>query len=68
MFAVTIMSGKYYAMETVNCLGDFYVDDEEMLRYQTFIDEGTPVIICDDLDTLREALPEDSIIEVIEKE
>lgn len=53
MFSVTKMSGRFYAMKTVNSLDDFYFDEQELERSQTFINEGTPVVFCEDLEDLE---------------
>ena len=57
MYAVTRMSGRLLAMETVNTLDDLYLDEDEFLRVQTLINEGTPVIFCEDLDDLMTLFP-----------
>lgn len=69
MFSIMFMSGRFLAMKTVDNLDDFHFDEKELERNQTFIDEGTPVTFCEDLENFTNllnelGLPED--IEIIE--
>ena len=68
MFSVTRMSGKLYAMKTVDSLDDFHFDTEENVKNQTFINEGTPVILCEDLEDLESLFTSPEDVEVIEPE
>ena len=71
MFAIMRQSGKLYAVKTVDSLDDLAYDNTELERTQTYINEGTPVVFCEDLEDLEDLetlfiKPED--IEVIELE
>lgn len=53
MYRITVMSGSYYAVK-IDDLGSVapvgYQSEYEEI--QTFVDEGTPVILIDDLNDL----------------
>jgi len=67
MYSVMRMGGKLYAMKTVDSLDDFNFDAQELERSQTFINEGTPVIFCEDLDDLDRLFLKPEAIEIIER-
>ena len=68
MFSVARMSGKLYAMKTVDSLDDFHFDEKALERSQVLIDEGTPVIFCEDLEDLTVLFTTPEDIEIIESE
>jgi hypothetical protein len=56
------MSGKYYGFK----FHDLH-DDDELNEIETFVDEGTPVIIVADLDDLYELGIEPSHVEMVNR-
>ena len=66
MFTVTRMSGKLYAMETVDALHDLAVEDSETERLDTLILQGTPVVFCSELEDLSELILDGGDVEIIE--
>jgi len=68
MFAVMRMSNKLYAMKTVESLDDLAYNDVELERTQTFINEGTPVIFCEDLEDLETLFTVPENVEIIKPE
>ena len=66
MFVAALMTGKLIAMEFDGTdLSDLYYDTEECIRVDTFLSEGTPVVIVEYLDSLNEfGLP----VEVVARE
>ncbi len=52
MFRVIKMSSKYYAMEIVEDFEDLTKNDEEIENLQVFVNQGEPVIFCNNLEDL----------------
>lgn len=52
MWSIVIMSGTAYAMKSVDTLEDFEWNPEECDRCEMHINQGNPVIFCQDLDDI----------------
>ncbi len=65
MWTVIKMSGKLYAMKTVDSFDELYYDESEIGRAQEFVNTGTPVIFCEDLEELDTLFPEGVDVEIV---
>ncbi len=59
MYRVTQVSGKWYAIQ----IRDVYEDQENI---ETFVQEGTPVILCQDLSDLGDLGIDVDEVEIVE--
>lgn len=66
MYAVTRMGGRLLAMKTVDTLDELYAEEKEFERVQTFINEGMPVVFCEDLEDLVSLFNLTNVSEMIE--
>ena len=53
MFSVVPMSGKLYAMKSVDSFEELRFDENELERAETFVNQGQPIIFCEDLEDLK---------------
>lgn len=53
MIAAVLMTGKLYAMESATDMDDFYFQEEERERLQNFIGNGDPVVLVDEIESLK---------------
>ena len=51
------MSGRLFAMKTVDTFADLYFNEDEFTRLQTFVEEGTAVVFCEELEDLTKLFP-----------
>lgn len=66
MFSIVKMTGKLYAMKSVDSFDDFQTDPDEVERSDTFVRQGEPIIFCEELEDLEQLFGEPQEVEIIE--
>ena len=64
MYRIVNLSNKWYGIKTCDCIDDFYYNSDESSSIQQFINEGTPVILVNEIEDFTSIL--DVEVEIIE--
>lgn len=62
MWSAIVMSGKLYAMESVESLDELTYDSEEFERCEEHINQGSPVVFVDEFETFEDSFPDMEIV------
>ncbi len=67
MISIVMLTGKAYATESVESIADFRFNGDETTRLDTFIEEGTVVVLVDEIYSFVAQFPDVEVI-MVDKE